>query len=489
MAKNLSHKPCDLVLFGTRGDLARRKLLPALYQLECAKLLAEDTQIIGVARDDLSLDEYKKAVSESLENFLKVEVDKEVESRFLDRLQYCQVDMTVNKDYKKIAKVVDQDNRTTVNYFSTPPSVFGNICDGLHDAGLVNEETRVVVEKPIGHCLESSKVINDKIAEHFNENQIYRIDHYLGKETVLNLLVLRFANAIFTNNWDHECIDHVQISVAESVGVEGRWGYYDDAGQMRDMVQNHLLQILSLLAMEPPVDVSADSIRDEKLKVLKALRPITVDNSSEKTVRGQYTSGFVNGQSVPGYLEEDGANTESNTETFVSLRVDIDNWRWAGVPFYLRTGKRLPLKGTEIVVHFKELPHNIFKDTYKNLPANKLTIRLQPDEGVEIHLMNKAPGLGEKMELQQTKLDLSFSDTFKNDRIADAYERLLLEAMLGNQSLFVRRDEVEAAWAWVDGILDAWDKSNEAPKNYASGSWGPVVSIAMLAKDDREWDE
>ncbi|QTH64388.1 glucose-6-phosphate dehydrogenase [Psychrosphaera ytuae] len=489
MAKSLSHKPCDLVLFGTKGDLARRKLIPSLYQLERAQLLAEDTKIVGIARDKHDLKGYKKVVSESLKEFLKEPVDKEVEKRFLARLEYCKVDMTVKDDYLKIADVVDLESRTMVNYFSTPPSVFGAICEGLSHAGLVNEETRVVVEKPIGHCLESSKVINDKIAEHFNENQIYRIDHYLGKETVLNLLVLRFANAIFTNNWDHECIDHVQISVAESVGVEGRWGYYDDAGQMRDMVQNHLLQILSLLAMEPPVDVSADSIRNEKLKVLKALRPITVDDASEKTVRGQYTKGFVNGQQVPGYLEEEGANTESDTETFVSIRVDIDNWRWAGVPFYLRTGKRMPIKGTEIVVHFKELPHNIFKETYKTLPANKLIIRLQPHEGVEIHLMNKVPGLGEKMELQQTKLDLSFSDTFKNDRIADAYERLMLEAMLGNQSLFVRRDEVEAAWAWVDGILDAWDKSNESPKDYSAGSWGPVASIAMLAKDDREWDE
>jgi glucose-6-phosphate 1-dehydrogenase len=416
-------------------------------------------------------------------------VDQEAKARFIARLGYCQVNMKEADDYHRLAEIVDLENHTMVNYFSTPPSIFGDICSGLAHAKLIVDDTRVVVEKPIGHCLESSKVINDKIAEFFNEKQIYRIDHYLGKETVLNLLVLRFANAIFTNNWDHECIDHVQITVAEKVGVEGRWGYYDDAGQMRDMVQNHLLQILSLLAMEPPVDVSADSIRDEKLKVLKALRPITSDNYQEKTVRGQYTAGFVAGDSVPGYLEEDGANTESMTETFAAIRVDIDNWRWAGVPFYLRTGKRLPTKMTEIVVHFKQLPHNIFKETYSSIPGNKLIIRLQPDEGVEIHLMNKVPGLGEQMELQQTKLDLSFSDTFKTDRIADAYERLILEAMLGNQSLFVRRDEVEAAWSWVDGILDAWKSSKELPRPYSAGSWGPVASIAMLARDEREWDE
>ena len=490
MANHISHKPCDLVLFGTKGDLARRKLLPSLYQLERAGLLAEQTRVIGVARNDLTLDEYKAEVELSLDTFVnKEEVDEQVKARFISRLEYCKVDMKDPEQYKDLANIVDLENRTMVNYFSTPPSIFGDICTGLNHAGLIIDETRVVVEKPIGHCLESSKVINDKIAEFFSEKQIYRIDHYLGKETVLNLLVLRFANAIFTNNWDHNCIDHVQITVAEEVGVEGRWGYYDDAGQMRDMVQNHLLQILSLVAMEPPVDISADSIRDEKLKVLKALRRINSDNVQEKTVRGQYTAGFIKGQEVPGYLGEEGANTESKTETFVSLRVDIDNWRWAGVPFYLRTGKRLPSKGTEIVVHFKELPHNIFRDTYKTLPDNKLIIRLQPDEGVEIHLLNKVPGLGEQMELQQTKLDLSFSDTFKTDRIADAYERLMLEAMLGNQSLFVRRDEVEAAWAWVDGILEAWDHANELPKPYPAGSWGPVASIAMLARDDREWDE
>jgi glucose-6-phosphate 1-dehydrogenase len=489
MAAQLSHKPCDLVLFGTKGDLARRKLIPSLYQLELAGLLAEKTQVIGVARDDLSTEQYKEVVKESLTKFVKGDLNPEALERFMARLQYACVDMKQKDQYEKLNKLVDLSSRTMVNYFSTPPSIFGDICTGLHHAELINEETRVVVEKPIGHCLESSKVINDKIAQFFNEKQIYRIDHYLGKETVLNLLVLRFANAIFTNNWDHECIDHVQITVAEEVGVEGRWGYYDDAGQMRDMVQNHLLQILSLLAMEPPIDVSADNIRDEKLKVLKALRPINVDNIQEKTVRGQYTAGYVQGQQVPGYLEEEGANTESSTETFVAIRVDIDNWRWAGVPFYLRTGKRLPEKGTEIVVHFKQLPHNIFKETYKTLPANKLLIRLQPDEGVEIHLLNKVPGLGETMELQQTKLDLSFSDTFKNDRIADAYERLMLEAMLGNQSLFVRRDEVEAAWAWVDGIIEAWGLSNENPKPYAAGSWGPVASIAMMARDERQWDE
>ena len=329
------------------------------------------------------------------------------------------------------------------------------------------------------------------MAEYFDESQIYRIDHYLGKETVLNLIALRFANSIFTTNWDHNCIDHVQITVAESVGIEGRWGYFDDAGQMRDMVQNHLLQILSLVAMEPPTTLNADSIRDEKLKVLRALRPINSSNINDVTVRGQYTSGFVKGKEVPGYLEEDDANTVSKTETFVAIKAEIDNWRWAGVPFYLRTGKRLPTKVSEVVIYFKRQPHNMFSDSFKNLPPNKLVIRLQPDEGVEITVMNKVPGLTSSgsMDLQKSKLNLSFSEAFSDERIPDAYEKLLLEVMLGNQALFVRRDEIEQAWKWVDSILAAWDSTNEPPEPYQAGTWGPVASIGLLAREDRSWYE
>jgi glucose-6-phosphate 1-dehydrogenase len=306
---------------------------------------------------------------------------------------------------------------------------------------------------------------------------------------VLNLLVLRFANSLFTNNWDRDSIDHVQITVAESVGIEGRWGFYDEAGQMRDMIQNHLLQILSLLAMEPPADLDADSIRAEKLKVIKALAPINRQNIAEKTVRGQYTDGFLSGQSVPGYLNEDGANKTSNTETFVAIKTEINNWRWKGVPFYLRTGKRMPLKHSEIVVHFKQQPHNIFKDSYAELPSNKLTIRLQPEEGVELQMMNKIPGIASQMNIQENTLDLSFSKTYENQRVVDAYERLMLEIVNGNQSLFVSRDEVEAAWLWADSIIDAWQSSNNKPKPYAAGSWGPVSSISLIARDDRQWVE
>lgn len=326
MVSESSSKPCDFVLYGTKGDLARRKLLPALYQLEKAGLLHPETRILGVARNEFTKQEYIQLVEEALNTFLKEDLDANLWNKFQTRLDYCEVNLKDASAYAEIRKHVSQDSRVMVNYMSTPPSIFGNICEGLSEAGLINNETRVVLEKPIGHDLASSQVINDQVAKYFNEDQTYRIDHYLGKETVLNLLALRFANSIFTSNWDHNCIDHVQITVAEEVGIEGRWGYFDDAGQMRDMVQNHLLQVLSLVAMEPPVSLNANDVRDEKLKVLKSIRPIDESNVDEKTVRGQYTAGKMHDKEVPGYLEEEGANTESNTESFVSIRVDIDNW-------------------------------------------------------------------------------------------------------------------------------------------------------------------
>jgi glucose-6-phosphate 1-dehydrogenase len=392
-------------------------------------------------------------------------------------------------EYKKLDDAIDQQKRVLINYFSVAPFLFDDICKGLAHAAIVTPKTRVVLEKPIGRDLVTSQEINDTVARVFAEDQVYRIDHYLGKETVMNLLALRFANSIFTTNWDHNTIDHVEITVAEQVGIEGRWGYFDKAGQLRDMVQNHLMQILTLVAMEPPVNLHGDSLRNEKLKVLKALRPITKENVDEKVVRGQYAGGFIKGEPVTGYLEEEDGNPHSSTETFVAIRVDIDNWRWADVPFYLRTGKALATKRSEVVINFKKLPHNIFKDSYKNLPPNKLIIRLQPDEGVEIEMLNKVPGVGEVAQLQRTMLDLSFCEAFVGERIADAYERLILEVMHGNQALFVHRDEVERSWTWIDSIQDAWAKSNEPPKKYPAGTWGPVASVALLARDGREWEE
>lgn len=484
-----SQAPSEVVIFGALGDLSRRKLLPALYQLDCAGLLNPASRIVGVARQEHDLKSFTALVNENLVKFVKEDLNPEALERFLNRLVYQQLDFKQTSSFNKLYKTLKGANETRVYYFSTAPAIFGDICDGLYAANLITDKDRVVMEKPIGHCLESSKVINDQVSRFFKEEQIYRIDHYLGKETVLNLLVLRFANSLFTTNWDRNSIDHVQITVAESVGIEGRWGFYDDAGQMRDMIQNHLLQVLSLLAMEPPADLSADSIRLEKLKAIKALVPIDRMNIKDKTVRGQYSDGFLNGNPVPGYLNEEGAKANSNTETFVAIKAEIDNWRWAGVPFYLRTGKRMPAKHSEIVVHFKEQPHNIFKESYSELPANKLTIRLQPDEGVELQMMNKIPGIASKMLIQENKLDLSFSDTYENQRVVDAYERLMLEVINGNQSLFVSRDEVEAAWTWADSIIEAWKETNEPPKPYPAGSWGPVASISLIARDDRQWVE
>ena len=483
------NKPCDFTIFGVLGDLSRRKLIPSLYQLDIAGLLHKDTRIIGVARHELSQEDFVARMRDSLETFVKDSLEPDVVARLLNRLHYVLINLDVPEEYSRLQEVIDQEQRVLVNYFSVAPSLFDDICKGLDHAAIITPETRVVLEKPIGRDLETSQEINDTVARVFTEDQVYRIDHYLGKETVMNLLALRFANSIFTTNWDHNTIDHVQITVAEEVGIEGRWGYFDESGQLRDMVQNHLMQILTLVAMEPPANMDGDSIRNEKLKVLKALRPITVDTVEEKTVRGQYTAGFIKGKPVPGYLEEEDGDPASSTESFVALRVDIDNWRWADVPFYLRTGKRLTTKRSEVVIYFKRLPHNIFKESYKHLPQNKLVIRLQPDEGVEIEMMNKVPGIGKGIKLQKTMLDLSFSDAFSDVRVADAYERLILETMDGNQSLFIRRDEVEQAWKLIDSIQEAWAQSNEPPRSYPAGTWGPVASVALLARDGREWEE
>jgi glucose-6-phosphate 1-dehydrogenase len=489
MSKQETFKPCDLVIYGALGDLSTRKLIISLYRLEKAGLLEDETQIIGVDLHEKEDKAFVKVAQSSLKKFLKEEIDKTVWSKFSARLCYLQIDLTQMDQYKKLNAVVDSSQKILVNYFSVAPFLFTHICQGLAHSGVLTDESRVVVEKPLGHDLKSSQEINNAFSDVFNENQIFRIDHYLGKETVLNLLALRFANSIFTSNWDHNTIDSIQLTVAEEVGIEGRWQYFDQTGQTRDMLQNHLLQILTFIAMEPPVNLEAKSIRREKVKILEALRPITSENVAKKTVRGQYAAGFLKGQEVPGYLEEKGANTESTTESFVALRVDIDNWRWADVPFYLRTGKRMHNKRTEIVINFKQLPHNIFKDSFIDLPPNKLVIHLQPKEGIDIQMLNKVPGIGGNIKLQKTKLDLSFSETFKDKKVFGGYERLILEAMRGNPTLFLSRDEIEQAWTWIDSIQDAWEHQNEAPKSYPAGSWGPVASVALLARDGRAWEE
>lgn len=484
-----TYKPCDLVIYGALGDLSRRKLIISLYRLEKAELIESETRIIGIDRYEHSQNDFIAIARQSLQEFCSEPIEATVWARFSARLSYLKLDLTELDQYQNLRTVTEANARVMVNYFAVSPFLFKNICQGLAKSGVLTRESRMVMEKPIGHDLESCKEINDVVASVFSEEQVFRIDHYLGKETVLNLLALRFANSIFTTNWNHNTIDHIQITVAEEVGIEGRWDYFDKTGQLRDMLQNHLLQILTFIAMEPPADLEAHSIRNEKIKVLKALRPITTENVDVKTVRGQYTSGFIKGQPVPGYLEEEGANVQSRAETFVAIRVDIDNWRWAGVPFYLRSGKRLMGKRTEIVVYFKQLPHNIFKDSFKELPPNKLIIHLQPNEGVEIEMLNKIPGIEGQIKLQKTKLDLSFSDTFKKNRIFGGYEKLVLEAMRGNPTLFLSREEIEQAWTWVDSIQDAWRHYNESPKDYHAGTWGPIASVALLARDSRAWEE
>lgn len=485
-----SDNRCDLMMFGALGDLAQRKLFPALYQLERVGLLARETRILALARDSQSTADIRNQLGERIRHYVKKEeLDADLLARFLSRVDYLCFDFSDEQGYERLNHWRAEGGGALIVYMATPPSIYGMIARHLRDGGCCNRQTRVVVEKPIGHDLASSRVINDQLAEVFNENQLFRIDHYLGKETVQNLIALRFANNLFATQWNQNQISHVEITVAESVGIEGRWGYFDKAGQMRDMVQNHLLQLLCLIAMDPPSDLSADSIRDEKVKVLKALRPITSDMMETHLVRGQYTAGTSNGKPVPGYLEEDDAIKGSTTETFVALKAEIHNWRWAGVPFYIRTGKRLPEKLSQIIIHFKPAPHYIFDPDQKHLANNKLIIRLQPDEGMELQILTKDQGLDKGMRLRQGPLELTFSETFNASRIPDAYERLLWEVMKGNQYLFVRRDEVEFAWRWVDQVMSHWQDPAAHPKRYAAGTWGPVASIAMITRDGRSWYE
>jgi len=486
----LQDQPCDFVLFGAKGDLAMRKLFPALYYLFREDLLNPATRIVGVARGEEGNDAFVASIKATLERFLPAaDFDETVWQGFAQRLHFLAVDFAEAKDFQRIAKFVDHGQRVMVNYLATPPALYGGICRHLHDAKALSPKSRIILEKPIGKDLESSKEINDTVSRYFSESQIYRIDHYLGKETVQNLIALRFANNLFGSQWNQNFIDHVQITVAETVGIEGRWSYYDQVGQMRDMVQNHLLQLLCMVAMDPPSQLTADGIRDEKLKVLRALRPITQENVAKRAVRGQYTAGAVRGQACPGYAEEEGSKGASNTETFVALRASIDNWRWAGVPFYLRTGKRMPNKMSEIVIFYKNQPHYIFDPKQKAMVHNKLIIRLQPDEGIRLQVVTKEQSLDKGMALQSRALNLNFSDQDEERRTPDAYERLLLEAMRGNQSLFVRRDEVEASWIWCDALVEAWEESHDEVRPYSAGTWGPIGSIALIERDGRSWHE
>jgi len=481
----------DLVIFGGTGDLAVRKLLPAMFHRFADGQILEGSRIIGVAREALDDDGYRSQIRSALNGAAKSHPGKV--DAFLKQVHYRSLDARKDDGWDDFAKLMGKcPDHVRVFYLSTSPDLFVDICQRLAHYGLNKCESRVVLEKPIGHDLASANRINDDVGSVFAESHTFRIDHYLGKETVQNLLALRFGNALFEPLWNAGHIDHVQITVAETLGVGRRGPYYDHAGALRDMVQNHMLQLLCMVAMEPPASLSPDAVRDEKLKVLHALKPIDDSNASQLTVRGQYRAGAAEGRSVPGYIEDLNADSKvkvekSNTETFVALKAEIGNWRWSGVPFYLRTGKRLADRVSEIVVAFKPVPHSIFTASAGPLAQNRLVLRLQPDEGVKLWLTIKHPGPG-GLRLRHVPLDMSFAEAFGVQQ-PDAYERLLLDVVRGNPTLFMRRDEVEAAWRWADPILAAWAGSGEAPRPYTSGTWGPSAAVALIERDGRTWDE
>jgi glucose-6-phosphate 1-dehydrogenase len=487
-ARIIAVEPFDMVVFGATGDLAARKLFPALYHRDLAGQLPVEARIIGTSRRELPAKEFLKSVETSIaEHVSEADRDPAVLRRFLSRITYAAVDAASETGWPALSKLLGPPgNRVRAFYLAVAPDLFAPLTERLGRHGLASPGCRVVVEKPIGHDGASARAINDAIGRVFDESQIFRIDHYLGKETVQNLMALRFANALFEPLWNAAHIDHVQITVAETLGLEGRAGYYESSGALRDMVQNHILQLLCLAAMEPPTSIAADAVRDEKLKVLRSLKRIGEDEVAQATVRGQYRAGASGNGPVKSFLEELG-KPQSATETFVAVKVEVESWRWKGVPFYLRTGKRLASRVSEIVVTFRQVPHSIFDTSAGLLTPNRLVIRLQPDEGVKLWLMIKDPGPG-GMRLRHVPLDMSFAESF-GVRSVDAYERLLMDVVRGNQTLFMRRDEVEAAWAWVDPILEAWRSGGEMPKLYTAGTWGPAASVALIERDGRTWHD
>lgn len=495
-------QPFELVLFGGLGDLALRKLFPALYLLELDKRLPQG-RIIALGRTELNLDEaldkIKQAVFDQVADTYQCEMSWQ---SLVARLSYVCIDVQQGSAYQALANELDEACPNRLFYFATASFLYADIAANLDSNGLIQEASKVVLEKPIGHDLASAQAINKSVANHFKESQIYRIDHYLGKETVQNLMVLRFANSIFESQWNQQYIDHIQISISESLGVEKRAGFYEQVGAFRDMMQNHLLQLLCIVAMEPPSKMEPDAVRDEKVKVIKALRPIEGKDIHENVIRGQYGKGVSEGAPVPRYRDEEGVDVKSHTETFVAMKVEIENWRWAGVPFYLRTGKRLAERACEIVVQFKEIPHSIFSMQHKETMANKLIFRLQPDEGIRLQLCEKKIGSGMKVRPMtlslnpenpsQEYMQIQYPDLDPNQngvRVPEAYERLLFDALASNPTLFLRDDELMQAWDWVDPILAAWLESDSAPEPYTAGSWGPAAATLLMAKDGRLWNE
>ena len=475
-------EPFDLVIFGGTGDLARRKILPALFHRFIAGQFSGGARIVGAARTEYDIAGYRDFVARALREFVDQRgYDETLLAAFLDCLDYVALDASGDRGWPELAAMISGD-RVQAFFFSVGPRLFGDLAERLHRHGMASDRARIVVEKPFGHDLASARELNATLAAHFRENQIFRIDHYLGKETVQNLMAVRFANMLFEPLWNSQYVDHIQITVAETVGVGGRAEYYDRSGAMRDMIQNHLMQLLCLIAMEPPARFEPDPVRDEKLKVIRALDPV----KPHHIVRGQYGARDGEDGAHPGYRDAV-ANPRSRTESYIALRAHISNWRWAGTPFYLRTGKRLVARSSVINVMFKEAPHSIFGQEVGG-HANVLSIRLQPNEGITLQVTIKEPGPG-GMRLVDVPLDMTFAEALGPDgnQPTDAYERLIVDVLRGNQTLFMRGDEVEAAWAWVDPIIAGWEARGEVPKPYDIGSTGPSDAEELMKRDDRKW--
>ena len=484
MARLLPVDSFDLIIFGGNGDLALRKLLPALYHRECDGQFPADSRIIAIGRSAMSRATYRAMVVDAIREADHTLPEAGDIERFCDRITYVDLDANAHDSWGPLAELLaGHEHKIRAIYLATPPSLFGPIAAGFRDNALMTGDMRIVLEKPVGHDYESAREINRAVGACFKENQIFRIDHYLGKETVQNLIALRFGNSLFEPLWRREVIDHVQITVAEEIGVGNRIDFYDEIGALRDMVQNHLLQLLCLVAMEPPSDLDDDAVRDEKIKVLRSLKAIDAKSCRATTVRAQYTSGASNGALAKGYAEELGAS--SGTETFIAMKVEVDNWRWSGVPFYLRTGKRLPAKHSEILIQFKPVPHGIFGNASAEAQSNRLSIMLQPNEGVKLNIMAKEPGPGQ-FALKPVSLDLSFEEAF-GVHYHDAYERLVIEVLRGNPALFMRCDEIESAWRWIDTIIDGWQQTGQKMDTYSAGTWGPTAASMLLDRENRAW--
>jgi glucose-6-phosphate 1-dehydrogenase len=487
--------PCVIVIFGATGDLTRRKLLPALFRLTEQRLIPAELAILGTARHAMSDDEFRAQMQEAIKEFAADEnFDESTWQSFAKRLFYIAGEFNDNELYAKLRSKLDEldtEYNTRGNrlfYLATAPDYFGLIAGQLRQGDLARPKdeswTRIIVEKPFGHDLESARALNQELAEVFEEKQIYRIDHYLGKETVQNLLVFRFANSIFEPLWNRQYIDHIQITNAEAIGVEGRGAYYEKAGALRDMIQNHVFQVTSLIAMEPPASLSANGVRDEKIKAMQSVRPLPADQLDRFAVRGQYGSGTVLGDTVPGYRQEPGVDPNSSTETFAALKLYFDNWRWAGVPFYLRSGKRLQKHITEIAIQFKDVPHRLFTDADAPLQPNVLVIRIQPNEGITLRFGAKLPG--QAMRIRSVNMDFRYGSSF-GVKPPEAYERLLLDCMVGDSTLYARRDMVERGWEIVSPMIAAWQKPATDFPNYEGGSWGPQAAFELIERDGRKW--